>query len=182
MNPTRRRIVIGAAVGATAVFAGAGIQQWLRSGARDTPMDERAVAELWATRYTTLEGTKQTLADYRGNVLVINFWATWCSPCREEVPLFVKLQSEFEDKKLRFIGIAIDQPDYVRQFALEYKVNYPLLIGGLDAVGVSRRLGNKAGALPYTLAVSGEGQIISEHSGALTEGRLRAVLLPLLGP
>ena len=87
----------------------------------------------------------------RGRVLVVNFWATWCAPCREEIPGFVRLQERYGPRGLQFVGIAFDQPDKVAEFGREFRVNYPLLLGGLDTMELLRDAGNRAGVLPYGL-------------------------------
>jgi thiol-disulfide isomerase/thioredoxin len=98
-----------------------------------------------------LDGKEQALGQWKGKVLIVNFWATWCVPCREEMPEFVKLQKEFGDRGVQFVGIAVDDPAKVRQFAAELGLNYPALIGGYGAIELSKSLGNRVGALPYTL-------------------------------
>jgi thiol-disulfide isomerase/thioredoxin len=82
------------------------------------------------------------------SAMVVNFWATWCVPCREEMPEFVKAQSELGDRGVHFVGIAIDQPDKVDAFATELHLNYPALIGGFGAIELSKVMGNRLGALP----------------------------------
>ncbi|MGA0023385.1 MAG: TlpA family protein disulfide reductase, partial [Burkholderiales bacterium] len=128
----------------------------------------------------TLDGATQNLSGFRGRILVINYWATWCAPCREEIPLFVRLQQEYGTKGVQFVGIAIDQPDKVRDFAREFRINYPLLIAGIDAMELSRKAGNKAGVLPYTLVLSRPGNIAASLVGGISEMRMRAQLDPLL--
>src|SRR5687767_5345616 len=92
-----------------------------------------------------LDGVPQALAQWRGKVVVVNFWATWCAPCREEIPLLVKLQARHRDRGLQLVGIAIDRPDKVRPYAKEMGMNFPILIGNLEAVDLAKVLGNRAG-------------------------------------
>ncbi len=125
-------------------------------------------------------GNEQGLEQWRGKVLVVNFWATWCAPCREEIPDFVRLQDELGGKGLQFVGIAVDDAAKVRQFAAEFGVNYPLLIGGYGAIELSRALGNTLGALPFTVLVSRQGKVARVHLGPLTPERLRALSRDLL--
>ena len=91
---------------------------------------------------------QQSLAQWRGKVIVVNFWATWCEPCRKEMPEFVVAQREFGPRGLQFVGIAVDQRDKVAQFAKELDLNYPALIGGYDAVDLSKTLGNESVRCP----------------------------------
>lgn len=137
-------------------------------------------AAILGSTLNTLDGVPQTLAAWRGRILVINYWATWCAPCREEIPLFVRLQQEYAAKNVQFVGIAVDQVDKVRVFAKEFNVHYPLLIAGLDAVELSRKAGNKAGVLPYTLVLDRSGSIAASLAGGITEARMRAQLDALL--
>jgi thiol-disulfide isomerase/thioredoxin len=125
-------------------------------------------------------GQEQALAQWKGKVLVVNFWATWCVPCREEMPEFVKLQTEFGDRGVQFVGIAIDDPAKVRQFANELRLNYPALIGGYGAVELSKSLGNAVGALPYTLVVDRSGSISRKQLGPIKPAYLRDIIGQLL--
>lgn len=178
MTPLRRSLLI-AGVGGLAAVAGYYAHLW-RIGSLGLSATDEAAAAILGSRLTTLDGSKQTLAGFRGRILIINYWATWCAPCREEIPLFVRLQDEYGDKGVQFVGIAIDQADKVRDFAREFGINYPLLIGGVDAVDLSRHAGNTAGVLPYTLIMNREGKIAVNLVGSLSEGRLRQALAPLL--
>ena len=173
-----------AGIGGVAAAAGYFANAW-RIGAvgpganGDAANGDVATAILGSTLHT-LDGAPQTLAGLRGKILVINYWATWCAPCREEIPLFVRLQQEYETKGVQFVGIAVDQADKVRAFAQEFSINYPLLIAGIDAVELSRKAGNKAGVLPYTLVLDRTGKIAASLVGGISEARMRAQLAPLL--
>ncbi len=175
MTPLRRALLV-AGVGGIAAAAGYFAHRW-RLGAE--PAAAGAVAAILGSRLQALDGAPQTLEQYRGRVLAINYWATWCAPCREEIPLFVRLQQEYGTRGLQFVGIAIDQPDPVRRFAAEYRINYPLLIGGIDAVELSRQAGNRAGVLPFTLVLDRKGNIAASLVGGITETRMREQLAPL---
>jgi len=121
-------------------------------------------------------GAQQSLDQWRGKLLVVNFWATWCAPCREEMPLFVKAQNEHGAKGLQFVGIAVDDVDKVRGFASEIGVNYPTLIGGYGAMELSKSLGNSLMALPFTVVVDRNGKIVLRHLGPIKPDQLDAVL------
>lgn len=138
------------------------------------------VRRLHATSFSDLQGTAKTIEQWQGRVLVINFWATWCPPCREEVPLFVRLQEQYGARGLQFIGIALDQPGKVAEFAHEFRVNYPLLIAGMETMELMREAGNKAGVLPYTLIIDRKGNLVGREAGGLKEPRLMQILAPLL--
>jgi len=113
-------------------------------------------------------------------VLVVNYWATWCAPCREEIPGFVRLQERYGSRGLQFVGIAIDQPDKVAEFASELRINYPLLLGGLEIIELLRQAGNRAGVLPYTLVIDRKGNLVSREPGGLKEVRLESLIQRLL--
>ena len=168
-----------AGIGGVAAAAGYFANAW-RIGALSQAGDVDAAAAILGSTLQSLDGVPQTLAGLRGKILVINYWATWCAPCREEIPLFVRLQQEYETKGVQFVGIAVDQADKVREFAQEFNINYPLLIAGLDAVELSRKAGNKAGVLPYTLVLDRTGKMAASLVGGLSEARMRAQLAPLL--
>jgi len=178
VTPVRRALLV-AGVGGAAVAAGYLTHLW-RIGAVGPVAAEDVAATILNSTLHTLDGTPQTLAGLRGRVLIINYWATWCAPCREEIPLFVRLQQEYAAKNVQFVGIAVDQADKVRSFAKEFKVNYPLLIAGIDAVELSRKAGNKAGVLPYTLILDRSGKIATSLVGGISEARMRMALATLL--
>ncbi len=178
MTPVRRALLV-AGVGGVAAAAGYFANAW-RIGALGSAAGEDVAATILGSTLHTLDGTPQTLAGLRGRILVINYWATWCAPCREEIPLFVRLQREYAARNVQFVGIAVDQVDKVRDFAREFSINYPLLIAGLDAVELSRKAGNKAGVLPYTLVLDRSGKITARLVGRISEARMREQLTPLL--
>jgi thiol-disulfide isomerase/thioredoxin len=113
-------------------------------------------------------------------VLVVNFWATWCAPCREEMPLFVRAQREMGAKGLQFVGIAVDDAAKVRAFADEIGLNYPALVGGYGAMELSKTLGNSIMALPFTVVVDRTGAVALTHLGPIKEAQLDAILRQLL--
>ena len=135
---------------------------------------------VYAARFSDLNGETRAVEAWRGRVLVVNFWATWCAPCREEIPVFIRLQEHYGARGLQFVGIAIDQPDKVAEFAKEFRINYPLLMGGLDTMELMREAGNRAGVLPYTLVIDRKGNLASRETGGLKEARLLEIITPLL--
>jgi thiol-disulfide isomerase/thioredoxin len=178
---TRAHGLLFAVVAALAVAGGAGYQLW-RLGVVGTPEQNPVVAgrTVLATQPPDLDGRPQPLAQWRGRVLVVNFWATWCPPCREEIPMFVRVQERYRDAGLKFVGIAIDQPERVAEFAREFRINYPVLVGGLESMELMRQVGNRAGALPYTLVIDRQGKLVSQQLGELKEDRLQSLVRPLL--
>lgn len=165
-------------VAAVAALGGYAVYHWQHAG---TPSaSDAGDAGLWSQPLRDVAGTSQNLAQWRGKVLVVNFWATWCAPCREEIPLFVQLQRRYGERGLQFVGIAIDDPAKVAPFAKELGINYPLLVGGLDVAEWSRSLGNRAGALPFTLIIGRDGVVRATHLGAMKENALLPYIETLL--
>lgn len=127
-----------------------------------------------------LDGAPQDVAQWDGKVLAINFWATWCPPCRVEIPEFVALQRKYGDRGLQFVGVALEQPDPVRRFAAEHGINYPVLAGEMDVIAVAEAYGNHVGALPYTVIVGRDGRIAFVQAGPLSLEKAEAAITPLL--
>jgi thiol-disulfide isomerase/thioredoxin len=137
-------------------------------------------ASLLSIALPDAQGREQALQQWKGKVLVVNFWATWCAPCREEMPAFVRAQRDFGGRGLQFVGIAVDQADKVQQFAQELGLNYPALIGGYGAMELSKSLGNRLMALPFTVIVDRNGALAHTQLGPLNEGELLAIVAQLL--
>ena len=131
---------------------------------------------LWNLPFPGLSGKTQTLADWRGKTLVINFWATWCAPCREEIPDFIEIRREHAAKSVEIVGIAIDNAQAVTPYAQQMSITYPLLIGEGSELEMSRALGNPSGALPYTVVIGPDGAILLRHLGRLPKSKLQAKL------
>ncbi|HXZ96993.1 MAG TPA: TlpA disulfide reductase family protein [Burkholderiales bacterium] len=127
-----------------------------------------------------LKGNNQPFEQWRGKVLIVNFWATWCPPCREEIPEFIKVQEKYRTRGLLFVGVAVDKKDLVQSYADEVGINYPVLMGDLAAMDLSRKAGNHAGALPFTLIIDRTGKIIATQYSGLTQHKLEAIIGSLL--
>lgn len=125
------------------------------------------VALLREAAYPDLTGRTQPLAQWHGQRLVVNFWASWCAPCREEMPDFDALARQYQGQNVQFVGIAIDTPANVRTFLDAHPVAYPILIGEGAALALMRALGHDTGALPYTVVVEPDGEISLAHLGRL---------------
>ena len=153
---------------------------------RQTFVQERESSELrdgaplQALALPDLSGREQALGQWKGKVVFVNFWATWCAPCREEMPEFIRAQREFGARGLQFVGIAVDEADKVRQFAAEIGLNYPALLGGYGAIELSKTLGNRVGALPFTVVVDRAGRIVHTHLGPMKKEQLEAFIAQLL--
>ena len=142
--------------------------------------NRKASAALLAVQLPDASGQVQRLDQWRGRVLVVNFWATWCVPCREEMPQFIRAQAEDGGKGLQFVGIAVDSADKVQKFSKDIGLNYPTLVGGLGAIELSRDLGNRLMALPFTIVVDRDGRVVHTQLGPLKPDKLHAIVDPLL--
>ena len=143
------------------------------------PPSAPAVIALWQLEFPDLNERSQALSQWRGQVVVLNFWASWCAPCREEMPDFMDLRTQYREKGVEFIGIAIDNAANVTQFLQKQAVNYPILIGEGAAHSLARQLGNTSGALPYTVVLDRNGNIALTHLGRLPRATLDDVLTKL---
>lgn len=175
----RQALAIAAAA---VVFAAAGViaYQW-RAGAFDgVPASAIASQRIMSARLAGLDGATQTIEQWRGKVLVVNFWATWCAPCREEIPEFIRFQADYGPRGVQFVGIAVDTAARVAAYAKEFGINYPLLVGGLEAMELAREVGDRAGVLPFSLVIDRSGRIVATVVGILKPEKLEKMLLPLL--
>jgi thiol-disulfide isomerase/thioredoxin len=126
------------------------------------------------------DGKPRDISEWDGKILVVNFWATWCPPCRKEMPMFVKMQEQYRQQGLQFIGVAIDDRDKVQDFMDTVGVNYPMLIGAQDAIDAAKAYGDRFGALPYSVIIDRDGVIRHIQRGELHEETLLQVLNKLL--
>jgi len=161
---------------AAAGFAG----YYLNQSVLRAPPATEAAQRLMLAPLTDLSGKPQTLSRWRGKVLIVNFWATWCTPCREEIPELMKIQEKQRANGVEIVGIAIDNASKVRDYGNEMHINYSLLVGGAETLAISRDLGNQAGVLPFTVVMGRSGNVAFVHAGALTEAALGPVLAKLL--
>ncbi len=164
-----RQVFIFIAVALVALVGGLALHPLNRAPATPPAAPPPALLD---TPLESLAGGKQSLGAWKGKVLVVNFWATWCGPCRKEIPEFIRMQQRLGDKGLQFVGIAIDEKDKVAAYAREIGINYPILVGELDAVEMSRALGNELGALPFTVVIDRRGAVVHTSLGATTEDKL----------
>ena len=167
-------LVASAALLALAIGVGFGL--W--KTAPGTP--EISQDRLYAIKFSDLDGKMQELGNWRGKVLVLNFWATWCPPCREEIPDFVQVDAVFRDKGVAIVGIALDERSQVADFAKTFHIQYPLLLGGMDGYDLAAKLGNTSKGIPFTAIIDRQGKVAYLGVGAVRKKELEKALLPLL--
>jgi len=166
-------------VGALAAAAGGALWFAMRPPPAPTPASvDVSPAALMATAFTDLEGRKRSLGEFQGQVVVLNFWATWCGPCREEMPEFDRLQAEWAGRA-QFVGISAEEPGKVAPFARALGIRYPLWVGADEVGELSRRLGNRQGVLPHTVILDGLGGVADSRVGAYPNGVLQEKLRQL---
>ena len=139
----------------------------------DTPVSLEAIPLI------DLQGRRQTLGDWKQPVLVVNFWAPWCVPCRREVPDLIALQQEYGDR-IQILGIALDSVENIESFADEFQMNYPSFVANQNISMYNAVFGNKSGALPFTAIIDRERKIKFTHTGIISLGTLRQQVSKLL--
>lgn len=173
MAPGRREALILGAIGLGAAALGGMIGALAlqsRSGA----------AGLLGAHFLDLAGRPRRLLEWQGAILVTNFWATWCAPCREEIPMLVVAAQHYRSKGVEIVGISIDNVNNVSQFARTYGITYPLLIADARAIDLMRELGNGVGGLPFTVVLDRRGVVAYHKLGALSRSELDRVLVGML--
>ena len=147
------------------------------ASAPSTDTQEAAgVANLGEFELPDLSGTLRHSSEWNGKARMVNFWATWCAPCRREIPLLKKTQEEHGAENVQVIGIAVDFPEEVTAYAEEVQYNYPVLIGQEDAMAVAETSGIDFIGMPFTMIVAPGGELIKAHIGEIVESHIEEIL------
>ena len=140
------------------------------------PVPAIAPTALYAAAFTDPEGASRSLGQFQGRVLVLNFWATWCGPCRAEMPAFSRLHSRWAARGVQFLGLSDEPPSTAARFGRDLAIAYPLWTGGEQVLDLSRRLGNHQRVLPHTVIVGPSGEVLEQRVGPYTEDELDSML------
>ena len=176
---------VAAAVTLTAVFGYRAINDSPRvndvaTGSAAASSGSAGASQLFRLSLPDVDGKVQALEQWRGKILVVNYWATWCAPCREEMPGFARLQTKLAANGVQFVGISIDTAVKVIEFQKETPVNYPLLIGDMGAIDSSIALGNSRQALPFTAVFDRQGTLSAVKLGRFAEADMERHLNKLM--
>ncbi|CAM3733955.1 TlpA family protein disulfide reductase [Polynucleobacter antarcticus] len=171
MNRRQWMSIVG--ISLLALLAGVLTSQWIY---RSSLASDPAIEAFFANPWQGPDGKPIDTQQWKGKILVVNFWASWCPPCVEEMPIFDKLQAELSSKNVLFVGIGIDSPSNIRQFLEMTPVSYPIVIGGMEGSSLSKQMGNAQGALPYTVIIDAKGKATSSKLGKISEEELRSAI------
>ena len=196
-TPASRRGALIAGVGAAALLAGAGYA-WLRNRqgapagapagaaapgaaapgasvvAGGAEVDQAGAQEFWPMEFDTPPGPKLAMASLKGKPLIVNFWATWCAPCIEEMPMLDAFYRQNAAKGWQVVGLAIDQPSSVRKFLEKTAVTFPIGLAGFGGTELTKTMGNTVGGLPFSVLFDKDGRVRQRKIGRLTPADLQA--------
>ena len=133
---------------------------------------------LFASKLINENGVSQNLSQYKGKIIVLNFWATWCAPCREEMPELSELNTEYKNKNVLVLGVAVDELNLVKEFSKESPVSYPLFAAENEGMELGSGLGNDKGVLPYTVIINADGSVVDTYFGRINKTILESALRP----
>ena len=163
----KRRNLIYAGTAAAAALAGAGVAWWqIRPhGPATAAVQDPALQAFWQQSFDTPDGVPLPMAGFAGKPLLVNFWATWCPPCIEELPLIDRFHTDNRARNWQVLGLAVDQPSAVRTWLQRKPLGFPVVMAGLQGTELSKSLGNLAGGLPFTVVFGASGQLLHRKSG-----------------
>ena len=159
----RRRWALGA-LAATALGAGVGASWW-----RNRPKPDAAPAGLWARQWVSPQGPSIAMQSFQGRPLLVNFWATWCPPCIEELPLIEAFYQQNKANGWQVLGLAVDKLERVQSFLKATPLSFAIGMAGLEGTELSRELGNMTGSLPFTVVLASDGQIAQRKLGRIVQ-------------
>ncbi len=173
----KQKQLLVVAIALLSMLAGAVLYNFLQPRLFTAPTaGEQTPVALHAIPLTDLDQGETVFRDWQGDLLLVNFWAPWCAPCRREIPSLIQIQQEYGERGVRVLGIAFDAEAQVRRFADEYKIDYPLFLATNRAAMYNAALDNPSGSLPYTALLDRNLTIIFRHNGEMKLAELRALL------
>lgn len=172
VTTNRRNWIIGG-LGMAAGLAGA-LVAWQKFEPHAV-MDE-AVLNFWTQSFERPEGGNLSMQAFQGKPLLINFWATWCPPCIEELPLIDAFYNQNKSKSLQVIGLAVDQPSMVRRYLTQKPLSFPVGLAGFNGTELGRTLGNSQSVLPFSVIFDAKGRLLAQKAGKLDQSDLEAWL------
>jgi thiol-disulfide isomerase/thioredoxin len=169
----RRQWIIIIGISLLALLAGVFSSHWIsQTGLASDP----SIKAFFANSWQTPDGKPANSENWRNKVLVVNFWASWCPPCVEEMPALDKIAQEYAAKNVLIVGIGIDSPSNIREFLQKTPISYPIVIGGLEGSNLAKQMGNTQGALPYTVIINPQGKSIYTKLGKISEDELKKAI------
>ena len=177
MIEANRRKAMFAGVAALAAMAGVGLAWKHEAGQDAIGLGADVMQAFWAAEFEAPTGESLAMSAFQGRPLVINFWATWCTPCIEEMPLIDAFFRENQQKGWQVLGLAIDQPSRVRQYLSQFPVQYQIGLAGMSGTEFSKLLGNDLGGLPFTVVLNGQARLIQRKLGKLTSDDIKKWVL-----
>ena len=162
-SSSRRSVILG--VSAIAALAGAGTAWWRGSSVAEDQRVQEPISGFWALQWKNPAGQDVFAADFKGRPLLINFWATWCPPCIEELPLLNDFYVQHRDAGWQVLGLAVDSPGAVRKFLEKTPLAFPVALAAMSGVDLGRNLGNVTGGLPFSVALSARGEVVQRKMG-----------------
>lgn len=138
--------------------------------------NDAATDALFRQTFSDADGRPQPMKQWQGQLVVLNFWATWCAPCVEEMPELQKVQDDYAARGVAVVGLGIDNVSAIRRFRDEQRIALPLLVAGAGGSEIARQFGNQSGALPYTVLIEPDGRIVQARLGRIPDRELRGWL------
>lgn len=174
LTANMKKILIFVLLGVIAVIAGLAAANFWANGPAPENANQRPTFTLPDT-----SGTLRNVQEWDGKLLLLNFWATWCAPCRKEIPLLIQAQKDHADQGLQIVGLAVDEPEPVREYAAKFNINYPLLVDAMNVVKLQDKLKGGSG-LPVSILIDRNGNVRERVVGEMDQAQLDRLLAPYL--
>lgn len=158
---------------------GFGFQYFFR-GSHSGHGNNKSTQPLFAATFPDENGKPQSLQQYAGKIVVLNFWATWCEPCREEMPELSALHDAHKDNNIVVLGLAVDDVAAISDFSKETKVSYPLFAADMQGMEIASNLGNDKSVLPFTVIINADGSVTKTYFGRISKALLEETLVTLI--